>query len=85
MCARSKNERYVVETAPDYATAHTKLFIYEYDCILLDIMLPDGNGLNLMRELAERGKREKRHHYIGKGFYRRQGGRTRTRRRRLSG
>lgn len=53
-----EKERYVVETAPDYATAHTKLFIYEYDCILLDIMLPDGNGLNLMRELAERGKRK---------------------------
>ena len=53
-----EKERYVVETAADYATAHTKLFIYEYDCILLDIMLPDGNGLNLMRELAERGKRK---------------------------
>lgn len=50
-------ERYVVETAPDYATARTKVFIYEYDCILLDIMLPDGNGLNLLRELSERGKR----------------------------
>lgn len=53
-----EKERYVVETAADYATAHTKLFIYEYDCILLDIMLPDGNGLNLMRELAQRGKRK---------------------------
>lgn len=50
-------ERYVVETAPDYSTARTKVFIYEYDCILLDIMLPDGNGLNLLRELAEKGKR----------------------------
>lgn len=52
-----EKERYVVETAPDYATARTKVFIYEYDCILLDIMLPDGNGLNLLRELSERGKR----------------------------
>ena len=52
-----EKERYVVESAPDYATARTKVFIYEYDCILLDIMLPDDNGLNLLRELADRGKR----------------------------
>lgn len=56
--ARSlEKERYVVETAADYSAARTKVFIYEYDCILLDIMLPDGNGLNLLKELAERGKR----------------------------
>lgn len=53
-----KKERYVVETAADYSAARTKVFIYEYDCILLDIMLPDGNGLNLLKELADRGKRD---------------------------
>lgn len=52
-----EKERYIVETAPDYATARAKVFIYEYDCILLDIMLPDGNGLNLLREISARGKR----------------------------
>lgn len=50
-------ERYVVEVAADYASAHTKLFVYEYDCILLDIMLPDGSGLNLLREIQS-GKRK---------------------------
>lgn len=53
-----EKERYVVETAADYSAARTKVFIYEYDCILLDIMLPDGNGLNLLKELADRGKRD---------------------------
>lgn len=52
-----EKERYVVESAADYASARTKVFVYEYDCILLDIMLPDGNGLNLLRELAGKGKR----------------------------
>ena len=52
-----EKERYVVESASDYASARTKVFIYEYDCILLDIMLPDGNGLDLLRELSNRGKR----------------------------
>ena len=30
---------------------------YDYDCILLDIMLPDGNGLDLLAELQEMGKK----------------------------
>lgn len=51
-----KKERYVTETAADYAEARTKAFVYEYDCILLDIMLPDGNGLDLLRELAKAGR-----------------------------
>ncbi len=52
-----EKERYIVETAADYSSARTKVFVYEYDCVLLDIMLPDGNGLDLLRELAARGKR----------------------------
>lgn len=52
-----EKERYVVEAAPDYSSARTKVFVYEYDCILLDIMLPDGNGLDLLREMADRGRR----------------------------
>ena len=53
-----EKERYVVETAADYSTARSKVFIYEYDCILLDIMLPDGNGLELLKELADRKRRK---------------------------
>jgi len=46
-----ERERYVVEVAPDYRTGLVKISDYVYDCILLDINLPDGNGLNLLREL----------------------------------
>lgn len=42
-------EHYTVETAATAAEAVDKLGIYEYDCILLDIMLPDGNGLELLK------------------------------------
>ncbi len=51
-----EQERYVVEVAPDYHTGLIKLSDYTYDCILLDINLPDGNGLNLLRELKEMKK-----------------------------
>ena len=50
-------EQYVVEQAADYASASDKLAAYDYDCILLDIMLPDGSGLRLLEELKRRRNR----------------------------
>lgn len=44
-------ENFVVETAADYVSALDKINDYDYDCILLDIMLPGGSGLDLLREL----------------------------------
>ena len=43
--------RFVVESAATLFDARTKASAYEYDCILLDLMLPDGNGLDLLRDL----------------------------------
>ena len=51
-------ERYVVEQASTYADALEKIGMYAYDCILLDIMLPDGNGLKLLEEIKLLDKRE---------------------------
>lgn len=51
-----EKERYVVSQATDYRTALQKIEDYDYDCILLDIMLPDGNGLDLLAELHALGK-----------------------------
>lgn len=48
-----RGERYVVEEAADYASALAKLEDYDYDCILLDIMLPGGSGLRLLERLKE--------------------------------
>ncbi|GHA61957.1 response regulator transcription factor [Pontibacter akesuensis] len=44
-------EKYVVETATTFRAAMDKIHVYDYDCILLDISLPDGNGLVLLEEL----------------------------------
>ena len=51
-------EGYVVEMASTFFEADSKLAGYSYDCILLDVMLPDGSGLKLLEHLRALGKRE---------------------------
>lgn len=41
----------VVEIAVDYGNARQKIAIYDYDCILVDITLPNGSGLDLIKEI----------------------------------
>lgn len=53
-----ESERYVVEVAADFSTAIRKIEDYDYDCVLLDIMLPDGSGLDLLEKLKTMHKRE---------------------------
>jgi DNA-binding response OmpR family regulator len=42
-------EGYICELAYSFEAAREKLSLFSYDCILLDIMLPDGNGLELLK------------------------------------
>jgi DNA-binding response OmpR family regulator len=53
-----EKERYIVECASDYKSALLKISDYTYDCILLDIMLPGGNGLDLLAELRNKHKKD---------------------------
>ena len=46
-----EQEHFLVETAKDYPSGLAKLADYDYDCILLDIMLPNGSGMQLLDEL----------------------------------
>lgn len=46
-------ENYICELAENFRKADEKLSIYEYDLILLDITLPDGNGLELLRTIKK--------------------------------
>lgn len=51
-------EKFIVECAEDYATAMSKINDYDYDCILLDIMLPGGSGLSILAHLKKQRKKE---------------------------
>lgn len=48
-----KQEGYICETALNFDQADRKISGSNYDCIVLDIGLPDGNGLNLIKTLKE--------------------------------
>ena len=47
-------ERYLCEQAFTYADAKMKVNMYEYDCILLDLMLPGGNGLDILSDVRSK-------------------------------
>ncbi len=48
-----KADNYLCEIAGNYKMALDKIESFDYDCILLDITLPDGNGLNVLKELKK--------------------------------
>ena len=50
------SKQYQMETASNFQDALSKIQNYDYDCILLDITLPDGNGLNILKYLKEDNK-----------------------------
>ncbi|WP_346239005.1 response regulator transcription factor [Niabella insulamsoli] len=51
-------ENYLCEVASTHKEAMKKIGIFNYDCILLDITLPDGNGLKLLEELTNENKQD---------------------------
>lgn len=51
-----RQEGYVCEVAYTAAEADEKILSYDYDCILLDINLPDGNGLKILETIKAHNK-----------------------------
>ncbi|MCF2444100.1 response regulator transcription factor [Dyadobacter sp. CY345] len=51
-----EKENFLVETAEDFGSALDKIISFDYDCILLDIMLPGGSGLDILQELKKLNK-----------------------------
>ncbi len=47
-------ENYLCEQAFTFDDAKMKVNLYDYDCVLLDLMLPGGNGLDILRDIRAR-------------------------------
>lgn len=48
-----QKENYLCEVASDITTGRQMIEDFNYDCILLDISLPEGSGLTLLKELKQ--------------------------------
>jgi DNA-binding response OmpR family regulator len=48
-----KSEGHLCENALTYNAATEKISLYEYDIVLVDLNLPDGNGIQIIRQLKE--------------------------------
>ncbi|PWN71579.1 DNA-binding response regulator [Chryseobacterium phosphatilyticum] len=51
-------ENYLCEAVDTFRQAMDKIEAFQYDCIILDIMLPDGNGLRILEELKKQNKQD---------------------------
>ncbi|MBN9384080.1 MAG: response regulator transcription factor [Chitinophagaceae bacterium] len=50
------NQQFSCDVAYDFHDAMDRIQGYEYDCIILDITIPLGSGLNILKELKHRNK-----------------------------
>jgi FixJ family two-component response regulator len=46
-----KKQNYMVETAENYEVIKDRLFIADYDALILDIVLPDVDGISILHEI----------------------------------
>lgn len=51
ICSYLNSESFICETAYDFSSAIEKISLYDYACIVLDISLPGGSGLDILKEL----------------------------------
>ncbi len=56
ICTYLANEQFICERVLDFQSAMEKVSLYEYACIVLDVNLPGGSGLDILNELKKQNK-----------------------------
>jgi len=56
ICAYLANEQFVCERVLNFHRAIEKISLYDYACIILDLNLPGGSGLEILNELKKENK-----------------------------
>ena len=56
ICQYLAGEQFITETAHDFHSALEKISLYDYACIILDITLPNGSGLDILKEIKANNK-----------------------------
>lgn len=51
--SRLRGEQYICESATDFFKAQEKVGVYRYDLLIVDINLPGGSGLELIRQVKK--------------------------------
>jgi DNA-binding response OmpR family regulator len=58
ICEYLNSELFICETAKEFHTASEKIHMNDYACIILDITLPNGSGLELLKEIKRQNKED---------------------------
>jgi len=56
ICSYLANEQFVCERTFDFDSSMEKMLLYDYACIVLDVNLPGGSGLDILKELKNQNK-----------------------------
>ena len=56
ICTYLANEQFVCERTFDFDSSMEKILLYDYACIVLDVNLPGGSGLDILKELKNQNK-----------------------------
>ena len=56
ICSYLANEQFVCERTFDFDSSMEKILLYDYACIVLDVNLPGGSGLDILKELKNQNK-----------------------------
>jgi len=53
ICTYLKENDFICDSALDFDNADLMINLYQYDCVVVDITLPDGSGLDVIRNLKK--------------------------------